>query len=121
MSCSSCSRARGRCGDRSSSRGRMTRGLISGGRTTERRRPARMTIAVLAAEYSGDRAWSEFARAVGASDDEIESVATALMGSEGADWLDRPRPAFEGQSPQFILAGELNGRNIVRSLMMRLP
>jgi len=80
-----------------------------------------MTIATLAAEYPGDHAWAQFARAYQALDESIESVATARLGDESKRWMTSSIPALEDMSPQQVLAAGMTGQLAVRSVIMRMP
>ena len=81
----------------------------------------RKVIAILADSYPGDEAWSEFARAYGALDDSVESVATARLGHDCRRWLESPVPYLEGLSPRQVMAGWPEGERAVRDLIMRMP
>jgi hypothetical protein len=80
-----------------------------------------MTIAILAAKYPGDHAWTQFARAYQALDESIESVAAARLGDESKRWMKSSIPALEGMSPQQVLAAGMTGQLAVRSVIMRIP
>lgn len=79
------------------------------------------SIEALVAEYPGKDAWSHFARAWRANDDEITSVAGAVLGGETASWFAQPIPALDNRSPAAVLRDHPQGTDIVRSLLMRMP
>jgi uncharacterized protein (DUF2384 family) len=80
-----------------------------------------MPTDTLADEYPGDDAWKQFAHSVGATDEQIASVANAIMGSEATRWLETQMPALGGKSPREVLVHSPHGTDVIRALIMRVP
>lgn len=93
-------------------------------------------IDVLRDEYPGDLAWKRFvevfrpawesfkdrddcAQEIG--DEEIAIVLTASMGGHAMTWFRRPCGPLGSRSPSDVLLSENRGKNIVRTLLMRMP
>lgn len=79
------------------------------------------SVDLLIVEYPGDDAWSRFATATGAADEEVDSVARALLGTAAHQWLQTPLGALDGHSPSDVIVAESQGQRAIRSLMMRMP
>jgi hypothetical protein len=92
------------------------------------------SIEVLRDEYPGDIAWGRYTQAVckglGAPrlfatpqevDVETAGVVVALLGERASEWWLSPIRALDNFSPSEVFSGVPNGRQVVRSLLMRLP
>jgi uncharacterized protein (DUF2384 family) len=79
------------------------------------------SVDLLIVEYPGDDAWDRFVTATDAADDEIDSVARVMLGTDAQQWLQTPLGALDGRSPSDVSVAEAQGRTAIRSLMMRLP
>ena len=53
-------------------------------------------------------------------DDEITSVAGAVLGGDAAGWFAEPLPALDNLSPATVLRDHPRGADIVRSLLVRM-
>jgi hypothetical protein len=93
-------------------------------------------IEILRSEYPGDAAWARFvdvfrpawrdwqdknkySKELG--DEEIAMVLTASMGSSASDWFSQPCKALGGKVPIEVFSTEQHGKQIVRTLLMRMP
>lgn len=84
-------------------------------------------------EYPGDEAWKRFVNTVSKTetskllnikiDNDIFNVATYHIGNmeKAIEWLDKEVPALDGKSPYEVFTNEINGKIIIRSLLMRMP
>ena len=90
-------------------------------------------LEILRSEYPGHEAWEKFCLAVSGVhfpdmlevtvDRDIFAVATRKIGSadKACEWLQKEIPALDGKTVNQVFEFEHNGREIVRSLLMRLP
>ena len=93
-------------------------------------------IDVLRNEYPGDVAWDLFVEVFRPNwhlwpekelyqtklgNEEFAAVLTASLGTNSCDWFEKPCGALDKKSPSDVLRNELNGVNVIRTLLMRMP
>jgi hypothetical protein len=93
-------------------------------------------IDVLRTEYPGDEAWQRFVEVFRPAwegwqekslyskelgDEEIAMVLTTSMGYRSQDWFNQSCKALGGRVPSDVLLNEPLGKQIVRTLLMRMP
>ena len=91
------------------------------------------TLKTLREEYPGHKAWEEFVSCFEAEfspevfalqiDIDICAVVTGKIGraDSAVKWLRTEIPALDGRSALQVFTSEVEGREIIRSLLMRLP